>query len=109
MGQLAKVDNVKSILESSKGIQIKERLNEILGKKTPGFVSSMINVSNSPTLKECEPMTVISSAVVAATLDLPIDPNIGFAYVVPYNCKDKKLGNGLRKHSSNLVIEGMFN
>lgn len=106
MGQLVKVENVKSILESGKGVQIKERLNEILGKKTPGFISSMINVSNSPTLKECEPMTVISSAVVAATLDLPIDPNIGFAYVVPYNCKDKKTGKWIKKAQFQLGYRG---
>lgn len=26
----------------------------------------------------------MNAAVVAATLDLPINPNLGFAYVVPY-------------------------
>lgn len=103
---IVKANTVKSVMESKTGIQIKQRLNDILGKKAPGFISSMINVSNSPVLKECEPMTVISSAVVAATLDLPIDPNIGFAYVVPYNCKDKKTGKWVKKAQFQLGYRG---
>lgn len=65
----------------------KKRFNELLGKKAPGFISSMLNVANLPTLKDAEPNSIISSAVVAATLDLPIDQNLGFAYIVPYNTK----------------------
>lgn len=68
----------------------KKRFNELLGKKSPGFISSMINVSNSASLKDAEPNSIISSAVVAATLDLPIDQNLGFAYIVPYVSKGVK-------------------
>jgi len=57
----------------------KKRFNELLGKKAPGFISSIINVSNLPSLKDADPNTIISSAVVAASLDLPIDQNLGFA------------------------------
>jgi len=67
----------------------KKRFNELLGKKAPGFISSVINVSNSPTLIGAEPSSIVGSAVVAATMDLPIDPNLGFAYIVPYNDKNK--------------------
>lgn len=67
-----------------------KRFEEILGRKAQGFMSSIINISNSVSLQGCEPNSIISSAVVAATLDLPIDQNLGFAYIVPYN--DKKKG-----------------
>ncbi len=67
----------------------KKRFNELLGKKAPGFISSIINVSNLPSLKDADPNTIISSAVVAASLDLPIDQNLGFAYIVPYNKKNE--------------------
>ena len=67
------------------GVDYKKRFEEILGKKAQAFISSVINVANSPGLKGCEPDSVVSAAVVAATLDLPIDPNLGFAYIVPYN------------------------
>jgi recombination protein RecT len=85
--QPAPIATVKGLLCK---VDYKKRFEDILGKKAPGFISSIINISSSPTLKECEPNSIVSSAVVAATLDLPIDQNLGFAYIVPYN--DKKKG-----------------
>lgn len=85
--QIAPATTVKTLLSN---VNYKKRFEEILGKKAPGFISSVVNISNSPTLKDCEANSIVSSAVVAATLDLPIDQNLGFAYIVPYN--DKKKG-----------------
>ncbi len=62
----------------------KNRFTEIMGKKAQGFISSVINVSSSLELAACNPNSVIMSAVVAATLDLPIDKNLGFAYIIAY-------------------------
>lgn len=67
----------------------KNRFTEIMGKKAQGFISSVINVSSSAELAVCSPNSVIMCAVVAATLDLPIDKNLGFAYIIPY----KERGN----------------
>lgn len=85
--QPAPIKTVKGLLCD---VDYKKRFEDILGKKAPGFISSIINVSNSASLQGCEPKSIVSSAVVAATLDLPIDQNLGFAYIVPYN--DKKKG-----------------
>lgn len=64
---------------------VKARFQEILGKKAPGFISSILSVANSNTLlQKADPKTVTNSAVIAATLDLPINPNLGFAYIVPF-------------------------
>lgn len=69
---------------------VKSRFNDILGKNANAFMSSIISATKSnPTLGECEPNSVISSAVVAATLNLPIQSNLGFAHIVPYNQKDQ--------------------
>lgn len=70
-------------------VDYKKRFEEILGKKAQGFMSSVINVAKTTSLAGCEPTSIVSSAVVAATLDLPIDPNLGFAYIVPYNKTNK--------------------
>ncbi|WDU84564.1 recombinase RecT [Caloramator sp. Dgby_cultured_2] len=60
----------------------------MLGKRAPAFMSSIINLVNSNTdLQQCEPRSILASAAVAATLDLPIDPNLGLAYIVPYKVK----------------------
>ena len=64
---------------------VKNRFQELLGKKSAGFISSIINVSQSNTLlAKADPKTIVSSAVVAASLDLPIDKNLGFSWIVPY-------------------------
>lgn len=73
---------VKNLLKQD---AFQKKFVNLLGeKKAPGFISSIINASNSDSLKNAEPNSIISSAAVAATLDLPIDPNLGFAYIVPY-------------------------
>lgn len=64
---------------------VKEQFDKVLGKKAPGFVSSIISaVSQNKALQQVDPMSVISSAAVAASLDLPITPGLGFAHIVPY-------------------------
>lgn len=66
----------------------KKRFFEILGSKSASFISSIINVVNgNPALQEANPNTVLMSAAIAATLDLPINPNLGFAAIVPYKEK----------------------
>lgn len=80
-----KVSGIKQLLDMDK---YKKRINEIMGKKAAPFMASIVNVSNLPSLKDAEPNSIISSAIVAATLDLPIDQNLGFAYIVPYNTKE---------------------
>jgi recombination protein RecT len=40
-------------------------------------------------LQECEAKSVIFSALKATALDLPLDPNLGMAYVIPFNNKSK--------------------
>jgi recombination protein RecT len=67
---------------------VKNRFEETLGKKAPQFMASVINLVNSDTnLQKCDQMSVVSSAMVAAALDLPIDKNLGYAWVVPYGNK----------------------
>jgi recombination protein RecT len=67
------------------GDKVKQRFNEILGKKAPGFISSVLSVANNNALlKKAKPQSVLNAAVIAATLDLPINQNLGFAYIVPY-------------------------
>lgn len=66
----------------------KKKFEEVMGKRTPQFIASMINlVGNDDNLKKCDPVSVIQGCLVAATLDLPIDKNLGYAWIVPYNGK----------------------
>lgn len=71
---------------------IKARFKEILGQKSPGFLASLLNtVYLSDYLKDADPSTIMTSALTAAALDLPVDPNIGMSYIIPYNVKGRKV------------------
>lgn len=74
---------------------VKSKFQEMLGKKAAGFITSVLQVCNSnKDLAEADPMSVFNAAAVAATLDLPINNNLGFAYIIAYNQKD---GNDWKK------------
>lgn len=80
--QTQRRDAIQGLLSQE---SIKARFDQVLGKKAAGFMSSIISAVNSnQKLKNANPMTVISAAAVAASLDLPINPSLGFAYIVPY-------------------------
>ena len=77
---------VKSLLESE---DVKRRINEILGERAAAFTTSVIQLVNqSAQLAECDAITVVNAAMTAATLDLPLNNNLGFAYVIPYNVRE---------------------
>lgn len=80
--QLTTLPQLKNMLS---GEATKKRFQEILGQKAPGFISSILSVANSNSLlQKAEPMSVMNAAVIAATLDLPINPTLGMAAIVPY-------------------------
>jgi len=77
-----KHDAISALLSQD---SIKKRFEQVLGKKAAGFMSSVISAVNANNeLKKANPITVVSAAAVAASLDLPINPSLGFAHIVPY-------------------------
>jgi recombination protein RecT len=78
--QLSKPNTIESMLASP---QIRQRFNEMLGQRAPQFISSIITVYRGFSTP-VDPASVIASAAIAATLDLPIEKNLGFAHIVPY-------------------------
>jgi len=67
---------------------VKANFKRILGERGEQFLASIVNVTSSNTLlAKCEPASIMSAAFIAATLDLPIDPNLGRAYIIPYGGK----------------------
>lgn len=66
------------------------RFREVLGERAPQFISSVISVARS--LGDVEPRSVIGAAMTAAALDLPVDKNLGFSWIVPYKKGDQKFG-----------------
>lgn len=66
-------------------------LQQVLREKRSSFTNNIIAlVSNNASLQECQPMSLIYAGIKATALDLPLDPNLGFAYIIPY--KNTKKG-----------------
>lgn len=76
---------MNSILD---GEGMRKRFNDLLGKRAPQFISSIVSLVNAePSLQRAmveSPMTVIQAALKAAMFDLPIDPGLGYAYIVAF-------------------------
>lgn len=69
---------------------VKAKFKEVLGAKSAGFITSVLSAVNANALlKNATPNSVYMSAMMAAALDLPVNPNLGFAYIIPYNSKVK--------------------
>ena len=78
--------NRMSLSELLQSGAIKKRFEDVLGQKAAGFISSIMSaVSSNKKLSEANPLSVVSAAAIAASLDLPINPNLGFAHIVPYS------------------------
>lgn len=62
-----------------------KRLDDILKERKPQFIASVLDlIKSSEKLANCEKSTIWNAAIKAAIYDLPIDPNLGFAYIIPY-------------------------
>jgi recombination protein RecT len=85
MADIQKTTTVRGLLSTE---NVKAKFQEILKDRAAGFTANLaVMVNNSAALSQCEPLSIISAAVVSASLDLPLDPNLGFAYVIPYGSK----------------------
>ena len=80
---------VKTLAKSPKMVT---RFSEVLGSqdKANQFLASLISaVNGSSSLQKCNPQKVIGCAMIAASLNLDINANLGFASIVPYTRKWK--------------------
>lgn len=70
-----------------------EYLQQVLAEKKSSFVNNVTAlVANNKALQECDPLTTMYAAIKATALDLPLDQNLGFAYIIPYkNNRENKV------------------
>lgn len=99
---------MNSILD---GEGMRKRFNDLLGKRAPQFVSSVVSMVNADKTMQMAfyeaPMTVIQAALKAASFDLPIDQNLGYAYIVPFNNYKKDIGKSVYEATFILGWKGM--
>ena len=79
---LTKYDQFKITLRSD---AVRERFQAILDERAEVFMSSLLSVvAGNQSLQNCNTGSILTSAAKAAILNLPIEPSLGFAYIVPF-------------------------
>ncbi|MDI3548163.1 MAG: recombination protein RecT [Halanaerobiales bacterium] len=83
--QRTPMDKLKNVLNTE---SVKAQFQNALKENAGAFIASIIDLYGSDKhLQECDPNAVIMEALKAATLKLPINKQLGFAYIVPYRSK----------------------
>lgn len=78
-----KVELLKSVLHAP---SVQEQFTNVLKDHKDAFVTSIIDLYNSDSqLQACNPNQVVAEALKAATMNLPINRALGFAYIVVFN------------------------
>ena len=111
VSQTPQTQSVNALMNSMlDGENLRNRFNDLLGKRSAQFISSIVSLVNADAnLQQAfyeAPMTVIQSALKAATFDLPIDQNLGYAYIVPFKNRRKNADGEWEKRSEATFILG---
>jgi recombination protein RecT len=76
------IEKLKAILDAE---SVKRQFQDVLKENAGAFVASIIDLYNTDlALQACDPKEVVMEALKAASLKLPINRQLGFAYIVPY-------------------------
>ena len=80
-----------SLFESSKTLEIirsddtKQFVEKILAERSKEFTSNLLTiVGGNPELQKLNPVSLMGCAIKAAALNLPVDPQLGLAYIVGF-------------------------
>lgn len=83
--QIAKTVECKRLFERD---DVKKKFHELMGKRSSAFITSVLQiVASNALLAKADPSSIYHAAATAATLDLPLNNSLGFAYIIPYNTK----------------------
>ena len=89
-------NNLPALKNALNTESVKTKFYEMLGKKSAGFMTSITTVvQNNDLLQTADVNSVILAAAQAASLDLPINNNLGFAAIIPIN--DRNAGKCVAK------------
>lgn len=86
--------------------EVKKKFEDMLGKRATSFITSVLQiVASNKLLANADPSSIYQAAAMAATLDLPLNNSLGFAYIIPYNQKSRdEQGNWTSKQVAQFQI-----
>jgi recombination protein RecT len=81
------VETLKAMLDAP---SVQNQFKNALGAHKDAFVASLIDLyTGDKALQTCKPSLLVAEALRAATMHLPLNRALGFAYIVVYNNKKK--------------------
>ena len=82
-------NNLPQLKAALNAPSVKAKFNEMLGKRSSQFMTSITSVvQNNSLLQKADVNSIIMGSAIAASMDLPLNPNLGYAALVPFNSKD---------------------
>ena len=83
-----------------------EKFSELLGDRASAFITSVISAVNAnQLLQNATQVSIYNAALSAAAMNLPINNNLGFAYIVPYeNSYKDSQGKWIKKIEAQFQI-----
>ena len=82
-------NNLPALKSALNAPSVKAKFEEMLGKRSSQFMTSITSVvTNNALLQKADVNSIIMGSAVAASMDLPLNPNLGYAALVPFNSKD---------------------
>lgn len=107
MSTNVEISNKKALINLLDSEPIKNKLKEILGKNSATFATSIVQIqSQNKMLSECTPESIVGAAMTAVTLNLPLNNQLGQAYIVPFREKQEN-GTWLTKGQFMLGYKGL--
>jgi recombination protein RecT len=85
---MAENRQLPTLKEALKMPSVVNKFTEMLGKRAPQFMTSITSVvGNNDLLKKADVNSIIMGSALAASMDLPLNPNLGYCALVPFNSK----------------------
>jgi recombination protein RecT len=85
VSQRDETSNLKKFNRTLMNVDMQNYLATVLGSRKEQFINNLLAVvGNDVKLQACTPTSLIYAAIKATALGLPLDPNLGFAYIIPY-------------------------
>lgn len=84
--------SIMSFTSMVNGSYVQTQLKNVLGKNSGTFATSLMEVyTNDAQLQKCDAKKVVQEAIKAATLKLPLNKQLGYAYILVFNNYNKEL------------------
>lgn len=87
---------------------IRENIESVIGKEhATAFISDVVAcVQQTPALAKCTNKSILSAGLVAKSINLPLTPQLGYCYMVPYD--NKKVAEVDGRKQTTYIKEAQF-